>query len=986
MNHSVSQLILISIFYLFTLFAAAWLTERGIIPRRLVRHPLVYTLSLGVYASSWAFYGAVGLAAQYGNGFLAIYLGLSGAFLLAPVLLSPIQRLTYTHQLSSLADLLAFRFRSGSAGAITAIGLLLGSLPLLALQIQAVAQTIGMLTGRALQEQAAFFFCVLIAVFSMLFGARHSASRAKNHGLVFAIAFESLLKLIAILVVGGFALWQVFDGPADLEQWLLHNKDQLNAMQMLLQEGPWRTLLLLFFASAIVMPHMYHMTFTENLNPRAMISASWGLPLFMLLMSLPVPLILWAGIKLQIDGSPDYYTLVLGMAINHPKLTLLAFMGGLSAASGVIIVLTIALSGMVLNHLVLPVYQPDAQTNIYSWLQWHRRLLILAIIATGYALYLGLNSNIELSSLGVIAFAGTLQFFPGVLASLYWPKANRNGFISGVLAGLLIWAVGLLLPLLSNIGSLAVPRLNFTYQLDSNSWHSTSMLALGINCVVLVLVSLLSRTSDEEKRAADACVINKLGGPQRRPLQAASPQEFALALSKPLGAVTAQREVDNALRSLELSFDESRPFALQLLRKRIKANLSGLFGASIAQDLVSTFLPYRDDRETYRAEDIHFIENRLEDYRERLTGLAAELDALRRHHRQTLQVMPLGVCSLSQDGEILLWNAAMEELTGIAASRAVGAYLSQLDAPWCDLLARFVNAGEHHFYREAMQCHYEMRWLNLHKARFDQSTISGGGLVVLVEDATQTRLLEDKLMHSERLASIGRLAAGVAHEIGNPVTGIACLAQNIREERRQDDELVEMSEQILEQTRRVTKIVQSMMNFARSSQQIRAEFTPVNLHECITQAIELLELNQQAKQVCFDNSCDTRLSVDGDAQRLGQVMVNLLDNARDASPEQATVSISASQTATWVEICVEDQGCGIAPGDQKQLFEPFFTTKDPGKGTGLGLAMVFSIIEEHQGEIQLHSPIDSEQQRGTRFCIRLPRQTPTTTHLPVVAK
>src|SRR5690554_5137829 len=149
MNHSVIQLIFISIFYLFTLFAAAWLTERGIIPRRLVRHPFVYTLSLGVYASSWAFYGAVGLAAQYGNGFLAIYLGLSGAFLLAPVLLSPIQRLNYTHQLSSLADLLAFRFRSSSAGAITATGLLLGSLPLLALQIQSVAQTIGIITGQA---------------------------------------------------------------------------------------------------------------------------------------------------------------------------------------------------------------------------------------------------------------------------------------------------------------------------------------------------------------------------------------------------------------------------------------------------------------------------------------------------------------------------------------------------------------------------------------------------------------------------------------------------------------------------------------------------------------------------------------------------------------------------------------------------------------------------------------------------------------------
>ncbi len=986
MNHSVIQLIFISIFYLFTLFAAAWLTERGIIPRRLVRHPFVYTLSLGVYASSWAFYGAVGLAAQYGNGFLAIYLGLSGAFLLAPVLLSPIQRLNFTHQLSSLADLLAFRFRSSSAGAITATGLLLGSLPLLALQIQSVAQTIGIITGQALEDQTALYFCVLIAVFSMLFGARHSASSAKHQGLVFTIAFESLLKLIAILIVGGYALWYVFAGPGDLEQWLLNNKEQLGAMQAPLQEGPWRTLLLLFFASAIVMPHMYHMTFTENLNPRAMITASWGLPLFLLLMSLPVPLILWAGIKLGIPGSADYFTLRLGMAINNPKLTLLAFMGGLSAASSVIIVLTIALSGMVLNHLVLPLYKPTAKADIYRWLQWSRRLLILAIIGTGYLLYLGLKSNIELSSLGMIAFAGTLQFFPGVLATLYWPKANRNGFVSGVLAGLSIWAVGLLLPLLSNIGSVAVPRINFSYQLDASSWHSTSILALGINCVVLVVVSLLSRTSNEEKRAADACIINKVSSDQRRPLQASSPQEFALALSKPLGAMAAQREVENALRSLDFSFDESRPFALQLLRKRIKANLSGLFGASIAQDLVSNFLPYRDDLDTYRARDIHFVENRLEDYRSRLTGLAAELDDLRRHHRQTLQVLPLGVCSLSQDGEILLWNAAMEELTGIAASRAVGSQIARLDAPWAQLLERFVQAPEHHFYKEAMQCHYEMRWLNLHKAHFDHSTLAGGGLVLLVEDATQTRQLEDKLMHAERLASIGRLAAGVAHEIGNPITGIACLAQNIREERQQDQELVEMSEQIIEQTRRVTSIVQSMMNFARSSQQIQAEFTAVNLYDCCQQAIDLLQLNQQAKSVHFINQCQRQLCITGDQQRLGQVFINLLDNARDASPEHSSISIQTSVQASSVLINIEDQGSAIAPEHLKQLFEPFFTTKDPGKGTGLGLAMVFSIIEEHQGDIQIQSPANPDTGRGTIFCIRLPRHTPTTMHLPTVTE
>ncbi|MCF5576362.1 ATPase, partial [Pseudomonas syringae] len=166
------------------------------------------------------------------------------------------------------------------------------------------------------------------------------ATREKHQGLVFAIAFESVIKLIAIGGVGLYALYGVFDGPQQLELWLLQNQTALAALHTPLQEGPWRTLLLVFFASAIVMPHMYHMTFTENLNPRSLVSASWGLPLFLLLMSLAVPLILWAGLKLGATTNPEYFTLGIGIAANSPALALLAYVGGLSAASGLIIVTT----------------------------------------------------------------------------------------------------------------------------------------------------------------------------------------------------------------------------------------------------------------------------------------------------------------------------------------------------------------------------------------------------------------------------------------------------------------------------------------------------------------------------------------------------------------------------------------------------------------------------------------------------------------------
>ncbi|BAN50617.1 sensor histidine kinase [Metapseudomonas resinovorans] len=973
MSFSLTQLILISAAYLLALFGVAWLSDRGFVPRWIVRHPLTYTLSLGVYASAWAFYGTVGLAYQYGYGFLASYLGVSGAFLLAPVLLYPILRITRTYQLSSLADLFAFRFRSTWAGALTTVIMIIGVLPLLALQIQAVADSIGILTREPVHNRVALSFCALITLFTILFGARHIATREKHAGLVFAIAFESVVKLVALGAIGLYALYGVFGGPRELELWLLQNQASLASLHTPLQEGPWRTLLLVFFASAIVMPHMYHMTFTENLNPRAMVSASWGLPLFLLLMSLAIPLILWAGLKLGATTNPEYFTLGLGIAVNNPALALLAYVGGLSAASGLIIVMTLALSGMALNHLVLPLYQPPAEGNIYRWLKWTRRALIVFIIMAGYGFYLMLGAEQDLSNLGIVAFVATLQFLPGALSVLYWPAANRRGFIAGLLAGFLVWLFAMLLPLVGNLQGVYLPLFNAIYVLDDTSWHIAAIASLAANVLIFTLVSLFTEASPEEISAAEACTVDNVRRPQRRELLAGSPQEFATQLAKPLGAKTAQKEVEQALRDLHLPFDERRPYALRRLRDRIEANLSGLMGPSVAQDMVETFLPYKSGSEGYVTEDIHFIESRLEDYHSRLTGLAAELDALRRYHRQTLQELPMGVCSLAKDQEILMWNRAMEELTEIPAQRVVGSRLSTIADPWKGLLEGFINLPDEHLHKQRLTLDGQVRALNLHKAAIEEPLAPGSsGLVLLVEDVTDTQLLEDKLVHSERLASIGRLAAGVAHEIGNPITGIACLAQNLREEREGDSEIKELSSQILEQTKRVTRIVQSLMSFAHAGGRQQAS-EPVCLAEVTQDAIGLLSLNRRSVDVNFFNLCEPQHIVEGDPQRLAQVLINLLSNARDASPAGSAIRVRSEASEHTVDLVVEDEGSGIPKAIMDRLFEPFFTTKDPGKGTGLGLALVYSIVEEHYGQITIESPADSEHQRGTRIRVTLPR-------------
>jgi Na+/proline symporter len=227
-------------------------------------------------------------------------------------------------------------------------------------------------------------FCVVITVFSILFGSSQQAGRTRHDGLVMAIAFESLVKLVAFLAVGLFAIYGGFGGFDALDRWLqtqpellvtLHSTDYLSAFHVTA---------LMFFSAAVAMPHMFYVTFNANRGQGALAFASWGLPLYFLLISLPILPILWAGIQSGSTVQVEYLPVVIGVEYGKPFLTILAYLGGLSAASGLIIVITLALANMCLNHLILPVHQPSAKSDIYRWLMWRRRILITALIWSGF--------------------------------------------------------------------------------------------------------------------------------------------------------------------------------------------------------------------------------------------------------------------------------------------------------------------------------------------------------------------------------------------------------------------------------------------------------------------------------------------------------------------------------------------------------------------------------------------------------------------------
>lgn len=969
MSFNLAELLVIGITYLTFLFGTAYITERGWIPQRLIYHPITYVLSLGIFTSVWTFYGTFALAKESGYSFLASYLGASAAFFLAPVLLVPILRITRTYQLSSLADLFAFRYRSATAGTLTALFTVLATLPLISIQIQAVADSLHLLNNDFTSNQIAMGFCTLIGLFSILFGARHPSLRYNRTGLIVAMATSSLIKLIALGGIAIYVFFEVLDGQNGLNQWLLNNPEQLEVFNTPLDNDMWRTMLLGFFSAAIVMPHTFHMMFTENTSSNSLYKASWGMPLYLLLLALAVPPILWAAVKLGVAHEPTYLILYLGTAVGSDLLTVLAFIGGLAAASGIIIVATISIASMLQNHIFLPMLQTPGNQQIYARLLWLRRLLIMGLMLCSYLFYIRIGASHNLHWLGTLAFVAFMQFLPGILATLFWPAANRKGFCAGLCIGMMIWLSTMALQLLRG------EDIGFDTSLfTEEAWHQYAIYSLAANIAVFLLVSMLTRSSSEEISSATACLHNSLHRPSGPQLNISHSDELVTLLSKRLGHATAKREINNALRELHLQPGTLNGMDLIRLRSLIESRLSALFGPVEASTLLNANIPPAAT-DQYRTRDIHLMEGQLENYQERLTGLAAELDNLRRHHRMTLQRLPIGACSLDDKGQIIFWNSEMEHLTGIPVSEVLSKSLTDLATPWGELLTEFSAQEQNHLLSHHLLIDGENCWLSLHKATL---TDDSNAMVILLENETENQILVNRLSHNERLASIGRFAAGVAHEIGNPVTGIACLAQNLKYETDQEP-VLESGEQILEQTHRITRIVQSLVRFAHTGQSDgQALIETVNLKQVVDDAIHLLSLDSQSKQQQLINRVAPVFRVTGDPQKLLQVFVNLINNASDASDDGASVWIDAEQGSNSIKVMVTDEGSGIAPEHQHKLFEPFFTTKDPGKGTGLGLPLVYNIIEEHYGSISIVSPANKNQNTGTQVVITLPKSSQET--------
>ena len=955
MTLTLRSLIGLTVGYLVLLFVIARAGDRWAQATRLSRHPLVAALALGVYGTSWSYFGSVGFAARDGWRYLAIYIGVTGSCALLPIVWAPLHRLVRERQLASLADLFAYRYQSRAAGAAVAGFLLLGSLPYQALQLRALVASVHEIGGTATFDLGLWISFAMIA-FGIGFGARHATLRDRHDGFVLVIAVESLIKVVALLAITIWAVSAVFGGLGGLDRWLVAHPGELAAMAKPARDDSWVTLLGLSASAGFLLPRQWHLAFTESAGPRALSTTAWALPAYLLVLTLAVPPLLWAGRALGLPGDADFFVLGLVRASESPALASMVFVGALSAATAMMLVTTLALAAMAQNHLVVPTLAWARRGDLYRRVLWVRRGLIAAIVLGGYAVHVSLRRRTGLADLGLVSFVAVVQLVPGVLGVLFWPRATAPGALSGLAVGAGLWATTLVVPLFGvDLGLL--DRLG-----SAGDVWATTTLSLGANLLVFIALSLVWPQRSSEADAAATCA--------RRPvapgvaLSVTSPDEVVRRLAGVLGAASAERELARALGDLGLDRSERRPGELRRLRDRIEHNLSGLLGPLPARAAVDDALALEPGGELVLAQ-LRFVAEQ----RAAAEAPARELDDARRYLRRVLDDLPIGVVTLGPSGEVVVWNHAIANLTGVDPDAAFGARLDALPAPWAGVLGDFVTSGA--VRTEVVLAGARPRTLALGRSALDTSALFGtmvGGVIVLIEDRTEQRALEAQVTHQDRLASIGRLAAGVAHEVGNPVVGIRLVAENLRRE-ASHPELDGRLGAIVSATGRIDRIVRALVGYAHTDEGSAATRGPVTLATLVNEAFTLLRLSHAGHEIELVADVPGELRVRGDATRLEQVLVNLVGNACDASPPGSSVTVAARAAGAWIELTVADRGSGMPADVAARAFEPFFTTKPPGIGTGLGLPLVYSIVVDHGGTVE----IDSAPGAGTTVRVVLPR-------------
>ena len=997
-------LLLVALAYVGLLFTVAWLGERhpGLAQGPRLR-PAVYALALAVYCSSWTFYGAVGTAARTGLGFLPIYLGPILLLLFGWRLLERLVLASGKHRIVSIADFLSSRYgRARGLAAVVAVVAVVAAIPYFALQFKAVGMSVGVLSGRPLAAQwfadPALYVALMLAVFAILFGTRRIDATEHHRGMVLAIALESLVKLVAFVAIGVFALWHL-PGDGGIATRVMESAQAFAAPQL---PAGFLAQTLLGFLAIICLPRQFHVAVVECQDPADLRPARWMFIGYLALVSIMVLPIALAGQALPgADAmSADSHVLTLPLAHGHEWLALAAYIGGLSAATGMVIVASVALSTMVSNDLVVPLLLRRGLLQHGAGIEQRvlliRRIAILLLAVVAFAYHRHALGQQLLAQHGLLAFAAVAQFAPALIGGLYWRGASRAGAYAGVLTGAVLWTWCLLLPALLQSedhapawmleGPLGQAWLRPESLFGLSSWdpltHGVFWSLLG-NIAAFVFMSMRHRPLLQDQLAA----ADYLDPYAHRPMLAPGGwagkvrgSELLTLAERILGEQHARRAFQEYASQQQSRWEPEQPAdrALVQFSERL---LASALGAASARSALTSVL---------RGSGMELGE---------VVSLLDETSNALRFNREilttTLENIPHGVSVVDADMRLVAWNRRYQQLFEYPDGMLyVGRPVADLmhwnaergELGTGDIEAQIERRLEH--LRAGLPHVFERVRANGQVIELLGRALPGGGYVTSYSDITDYKRVERELREvNETLEqrvelrtreaeaaqqSKTRFLAAISHDVLQPLHAARLFASALNEGGDAEEQR-RLASRMDASLRAAEELLDGLLDISRLDagvlQPQLSDFDAADL---------LRELHAQYAPTAAQRNLDLRVHapssvpVHSDRRLLRRALQNFIGNAVRYA-QTGGVLLAARPRGDGISLEVWDTGPGIPSNHLEQIFEEFHRFDQPGERGQRGLGLGLSICQRISSVLDHPLQVRSDVGRGSVFSIRVPR-------------
>ncbi|GGF46277.1 histidine kinase [Azorhizobium oxalatiphilum] len=1021
--------VILAFAYIGSLFAVASFGDRWSPGRVLATsRPFIYALSLAVYCTSWTFYGSVGLATAQGYDFLTIYVGPVLVIAIGTPVLLRVVRLAKAHNITSIADFIAARYgKNQGIAALVALVAVVGAIPYISLQLKAVAASlvavIGHLTGNEtvgpVVGDLALFVAFAMAVFAILFGTRHTDATEHQEGLMLAVATESLVKLIAFLAVGGLVTFVIFNGPGDLWRAAVAGGVATPFQHGVSLEN-WITMTVLSAGAFVLLPRQFHVAVVENKSEAEIRRARWLFPLYLVLINLFVVPIALAGMTLFRGGGvdSDVYVLAVPLASGYEGFAVLAFIGGLSAATAMVIVESVALAIMISNDLVVPVLlrrrarranreggggESLSAHDMSETLLLVRRAAIFAIMFLAY-LYYRTTGEVQLAQIGLLSFAAIAQVGPAFAAGLMWQRATARGAMVGILIGVGMWAYTLLLPNLADAG--LVPRAIVLEGPFGLGWlRPTALLgleatplahgvawSLALNTLSLIIVSFLTRPSDIERVQAGLFVPGgqaMVRPPFRRWRSAVGTEELIATVARYLGQERTRSAFDTFARDNGIRLDPLREADAHLVRFA-EHLLASAIGAASSRLVLSLLLRKRTVS-TKAALQL-------------LDDASAAIQYNRELLQNAIDHVGQGIAVFDREARLVCWNR------GFGAMLDLPPDCYAIGIPLADILANAPPDGEMpqagaRLARYAAATGAVLERLSQRGAVIEvrSDPMPDGGTVVTYTDITASveaetaleranetleRRVRERTEELERLngalekakgeaeeANISktRFLAAASHDILQPLNAARLYVTSLVERARGAD-AEKLAGNIDASLEAVEEILVALLDISRlDSGTLKPEISPFRLDEVLKQL--QLEFTPLAQEKGIDLTfVPCSLSVRSDRRLLRRLLQNLISNAVKYTP-RGRVLVGCRRRRGRLVVEVIDTGLGIPRSKQKLVFQEF-QRLDQGAREARGLGLGLSIVERIGRVLDHPVSLRSASGKGTVFAVTLPVAVP----------